>query len=305
MLDWYDLRIFLAIARKGSIRAAADALQLDHSTVSRRIRAFEKRLGVQLMDRLPTGYVPTAAGEELIAEARTIEDQLTAIERRVLGQDERLSGELRVSLPATLALYALMPDLTAFTARYPNIDLVVRMSYEHVSLTRREADVAIRFTNHPPEHLVGHRLLTYANAAYASVEYIASHNAETMTWVGWDEATPSPPWIATTPFPTVPARHCVEDPALQVEAVKAGLGIGWLQCFIADQEPQLRRLFSGHPTPGRDMWILTHADLRHTTRVSVFMDFIAQAIRAQRNLFEGRKPIAKPTKISRQKRRPS
>ena len=116
--DWDDLRFFLAVAREGSLSAAAGLLGVTHTTVSRRITAFEQRLGVRLFERLPTGYVPTAAGEEMRHAAGRVEQEVASLDRKVLGRDERLQGTIRVALPDIIAAN-FMPHFEAFGRAYP------------------------------------------------------------------------------------------------------------------------------------------------------------------------------------------
>ncbi|MEN8196747.1 MAG: LysR family transcriptional regulator, partial [Pseudomonadota bacterium] len=175
-MDWDDLRFFLAVAHKGSIRAAAAALGVNHSTVSRRIDGFERKLGVRLFERLPTGYLVTPAGEDMMQSARRMEEEAAAIDRRVAGRDHRLSGPLRVTMPDSLAQKLLMPDIVAFSDRHPEIELELVISYVFADLNKREADVAIRMANDPPGHLVGRRVVRQAKAVYASRDYLARHD---------------------------------------------------------------------------------------------------------------------------------
>lgn len=305
-LDWDDLRIFLALTRAGSIRAAASVLGVNNSTVSRRVRAFEQRLGVRLFERLPSGYSLTPAGEDMLGASLQVEEEIQALERRVLGQDTRLTGELRVTMPDVLATQLLMPDLATFTRTYPDISLEVIVSDEQLNLTKREADVAIRMTNNPPEHLVGRYLLQHATAAYASADYLAQHNLNgapaLLNWIGWDDMVPRPQWVKDSPLPQVPVRHRLNNAILQLAAIKADMGIGILPCFIGDTEPALRRLPPGQAQLGRSIWILTHADLRHTARVRTFMDFMATAVLAHRELIEGRSPAPCIASKSRSKK---
>ena len=134
--------------------AAADTLDVTHSTVSRRITAFEKQLGVRLFERLPGGYVPTPAGEAILTSALQLEEEIFRLERQVHGQDARLTGELRVTLTRPL-VDLLMPDLVAFTKTFPGIEVGLIASVEMLNLTKQEADIAIRATERPPDHLIG------------------------------------------------------------------------------------------------------------------------------------------------------
>ncbi|GLQ16457.1 LysR family transcriptional regulator [Maritalea porphyrae] len=294
MTDWDDLRFFLAVAKKGSIRGAAGLLSVNHSTVSRRIDAFEKKLGSRIFERMPSGYFLTATGEEMIRSAERIESEVDAVNRRVAGRDTKLHGLLRVTVFDSLVQKLLMPEFVAFTQAFPAIELELIVSHSMANLTRREADVAIRISNDPPDSLVGRRLVKYATSTYASAEYLATHdlknNPEAASWIGWDDQTPDPQWVRESDFPAVPVRHKIFHPLSQMEAAKLGLGLTMLPCFLGDTEPALQRVPQASVTPSREIWILTHEDLRQTARVLQFTDFIAKGMQSKKNLLEGRCP---------------
>ena len=293
-MDWDDLRFFYAIACAGSIRGAASKMRVNHSTVLRRISAFEEKIGVRLFDRLPTGYVLTPAGEEMVSSAQRIEEEVATLDRHVFGQDAQLSGNLRITIPANLSTYIMMPILASFSETYPGVELEVDISWDTRNLTKREADVAIRITNKPPEHLIGRRVIRYAKATYASLDYLSNHdpigNPAALNWIGWDENVPFPWWVKDSDYPTTPVRHQILDPMVQIEAAKAGMGLTMLPCFMADQEPTLRRLPPGRTQTSFEIWILTHADLLNTVRVRTFTSFIAEALTKQSDLLEGKCP---------------
>ncbi len=296
--NWDELRYFLAVARKGSVRGAAIMLGVNHSTVSRRIDAFEKTLGVRLFERLPSGYFVTPAGEEMLQSAEQIENAVAAINRHVTGRDTRLSGLLRVTLHDSLAQNLLMPDLAAFCEVYPGIELELVISHSMADLARREADIAVRVSNDPPDSLFGRRILRYAAAIYASQDYLARHQptngGSNLTWIGWNDSVPDPQWVRESPYPEARARNRIPNPLAQLAAAKAGMGLSMLPCFIGDTEPTLRRLPPATAMPSRDIWLLTHEDLRKTARVQHFLRFMAKAILAKRDLLEGRCPQIGP-----------
>lgn len=291
-MDWDDLRTFLAVAQEGTIRGAAKALKVNHSTVSRRIKAFEQRLQVRLFERQPSGYVLTPAGEDVLSSAQLVKDQVDGLERRVLGQDTKLTGALRVTLPDLLAIRLLAPDLADFSAEYPGIDLEVIVSYATLDLSRREADIAIRITNSPPETLVGRRVARYCNGTYASPSYLEDHDLDhspqQANWVGWDEVVTSPKWALESDFPDMPVRYRFPNALMQLEVAKAGLGVVKIPCFLGDPEPGVMRVPGTVPEPSWSVWLLTHEDLRHTARVRAFMDFMADAFTKHKPLLEGR-----------------
>ena len=168
-MNWDDIRYFLAVSRTGSIRGAASKLDVNHSTVSRRIGQLEEQLGVRLFEKLPTGYVITPAGEEIFDLAERMEEQANTLERQIYGRDTSLTGKLRVTLPQALATHLIMPDLVSFARANPGIELEIVTSYETLNLTRRQADVAIRLVyenQSPPEHLHGRRIASVYRAIY-------------------------------------------------------------------------------------------------------------------------------------------
>ena len=147
MIDWDDVRYFLAVARGGSVRAAAKRLGVNHATVLRRIAQLEERLGAQMFEKLPSGYRQTAAGEEVLELAIQMEASSHQLETRVLGRDQSARGLLRVTLPPFLATHLLMPDLADFARVHPDIEMEIASTGEVVNLTKREADVAIRIVS--------------------------------------------------------------------------------------------------------------------------------------------------------------
>lgn len=291
-MNWDDLKIFLAVAREGSARAGADKLGIHHSTVTRRIEAFETAQGIRLFDRLPSGYALTAAGEQLLEAAIRVEDEINSIERHILGQDTRLAGEIRVTMPDVLANHLLMPDIVAFMETYGDLDVELLLSYSRFSLTKREADVAIRITDNPPEHLVGRKVSCYYCATYASQSYLVEHDPgdrpKQACWIGWDDYAPYPDWVRQSEFPHTSVRGRLNNCTAQLSAAKAGLGIARLPCFLGDPEPTLQRVPPGFAKPCHDIWILTHKDLVASTRIQTFMDFIGNAFRGKKDLLEGR-----------------
>ncbi len=289
-MEWDDVRLFLALVRAGSVRAAAAKAGVSHSTVARRVEAFETRLGVKLFDRLPSGYVLTAAGEDLLGVAEKVENELDGVQRRLVGQDRRLAGVIRVTMVDVIATHLLMPNLTEFRELYPNIELEVVITYEALDLTRREADVAIRFVKNPPDHLIGHRLATVANAAYATQDYLDHHDLAdptSVSWIGFGSPSPFPKWVKQSDYPNVPAKGVFNSMLLQLQAARCGMGMANLPCFMGDPDPELRRLPPGEPRPGYDLWLLRHRDTRSTARLRVFSEFVGAAVAEHRPLLEG------------------
>ncbi len=286
-MNWDDLKIFLSVTDAGSVRGAAKNLGISHSTVSRRLDTLETALGVRLFDRLSKGYVPTAAGEEIAAFASDLLDNVNELQRRVVGADSRLTGKIRVTMPDLLACYLLMPDIVKFSQAYPDIDVDLVLSHEILSITNREADVAVRITDKPAEHLVGRKVGRYTNAVYATVDYLKRINPEDRQWIGWGDRAVYPAWVQESAFPDTPSRDSFNNAMAQFAAVKAGLGIAMLPCFLCDPEPTLVRVVPELAKPAYDVWVLTHPDLRNTARILAFIRHTADAFDAKRDLLLG------------------
>jgi len=291
MQNWDDLRVFLATARAGSSRGGARDLGVNQSTVSRRIGQLEQRTGVRLFDRLPSGFVLTEAGDELLALATEVEDRVALLDRRLQGRDVQLRGPVRLSLP-DFAVQPTAPHLARFAAQYPQIELDVIVDNGYVNLTRREADLAMRLGTKAPEELHGRRVASVWTAPYGSKSYLAGRprplDLAALDWVRWDEVwrqLPPERWIdAHIPAERVRAR--VNTSLVHTELVAAGLGVGLKVCWSADADPRLQRAAPPQDF-GLGLWLLTHEDLKRTARVRALLRFLGDALAAERGRFEG------------------
>ncbi|WP_164117790.1 LysR family transcriptional regulator [Sphingorhabdus sp. Alg239-R122] len=291
-MDWEDIRIFRAVMREGTVRRAASKLGVHHSTVSRRIDSLEKSVSARLFDRLPAGYAPTSAGEELAVAAHGFAEELNDVTRHIAGRDDDLHGKLIVTIAEPLAVRAFAPRLPEFAALHPELDLEIIASFEQLDMARREADVAVRMHNDPPEALVGRKLFPYHTSIYASPDYLERHDitGDSMSarWIGWgDNVTPFPEWAQDTQFAKVPAWGTFANMNMQIELARAGMGLTMLPCFLADSVPGLVRATTAPPKPSRDIWILTHSDLRRTAKVRAFMNFAESVLRPLKPMFLG------------------
>lgn len=289
-MNWDDLKLLLALVRAGNVRRAGAQAGVSHSTVARRVDQFERQLGVRLFDRRQSGYVLTSAGEEMFAVAERVEYELDVAERRVVGLDQKLAGRIRVTMVDVLATHLLMPDMQAFSARYPDIELEVLVSYQSADLDRGEADIAIRLTARPPETLIGRQLTSLAAAGYATPAYLAAHDLSDpgeACWIGFGNGERFPRWVRQSGYPHLPARGVFDSIAVQLAAVHAGMGLGYLPCFIGDRDPALKCVDEPANFPRYSLWLLRHADTRETARLRVFAEFMAAAIDRHRPLLEG------------------
>ena len=291
--DWDDLRLFLAVARAGSLSGAARVLGVTHSTVFRRIGAFETRLRVRLFDRLPGGYALTAAGEDMREAVLRIEEEIAALALKVTGQDQRPSGTIRLTTTDMLAVGVLPRHLAAFRADWPEIELEVVVADHVLDLTRREADVALRIGNPGQEVLVGRRAGRLAFAVYAARGRPVTADPAAADWIGYGTAHGPLSRALARWWPE--ARHVMRTNSINAAhaATRAGVGIAALPCAIADCDPGLTRTTSIPEDFSLDLWLLTHEDLRHTARIRIFMDFMAAALARDSDLLEGRCPLCR------------
>ena len=297
-LDWEGIKTFTAIARFRSARAAAKSLRVHHSTVTRRVEQLEDAMQTRLFDRHPDGFVLTAEGERLLEVARSFENDLLDTTREIGASDTALTGQVRVTMAGPLAALVLAPKLHEFRTQYPAIEIELIASYDFLDIYRGEADIAVRADNNPPHGLVGKRLFPYFQAVYASHNYLAQHNLkdepERACWIGWNKDDElDAPWREGTGFEQVPVWGTFPDLSVQLEAARAGLGIAMLPCIVGDTCPELIRASDHPPIVSRDMWLLTHRDLRATKRVSVVMDFIESLFRELEPVIRGDHPSTK------------
>lgn len=286
-MEWDNLRYILAIARAKSIAGAARLLKVHHTTVFRRLNALEEDLGVRLFERLSGGYVLTLAGEEMYQTATTIESQIATLERHISGHDRQLKGSIRVTTTASLLRYLLTPCFGDFQERYPEIELEIFESNQQYNLTKRDADIAIRTTNSPPEHLIGCKVNRAEIAIYGSKNYLTAKeeigSLAEHTWIGAEESLERVMYGDKLGelLPQFACHYRVNTLMGILYALLNDMGIGLLFCFMADNEPTLQRVQPIIPELAKDLWILTHPDIRHTTRISIFVDFIAKALKSQ------------------------
>lgn len=293
-IPWDDLRIALALAEAGSVRSASRALGVSHSTVLRRLAALESSVGVRLFERKVEGYEVTPAGQDVFDTASELHEVVTALERRVAGRDQRLSGAVRVTLPDPLLSFFL-PVLRDFNREYPDIEVTLAVGVSYLDLAHREADIAIRLAAEPPPDLVGRRVATVATGIYGTDKYLAGRSTRdlaSLDWVTWaeDSQMAFAQWVKKN----VPKAHIAlraTAPWALRDAVNADLGVTVLPCATGDREPTWRRVRLVREITA-PIWVLTHRDLRATPRVRALRDFLVAGIESQRALLEGRSPRA-------------
>jgi DNA-binding transcriptional LysR family regulator len=285
-MDWNDLPYFLAVAREGSLAAAARRLGVNHSTVFRRINALEARLAAQLFDRRPEGYTLTPAGERALQIAERAADSIDEFERSLAGQDIRPTGEVRLTAPANIAGAYLAPLLPAFAARHPGIRVNLAVSDTDYDLSRREADLALRATPKPPGHLVGRRVAEIPWMVCAGSAYLRRtggparmQDLEDHPLIGADirvRHVGALDWLMSRYPPDAFVAACDSLNTMAAMAI-AGTGVAILP---ADQVREgLVQLFPMEPAYSAGLWLLTHPDLRGVARVRALSDFLFSSLR--------------------------
>ncbi len=280
-LDWDLIRVLLVSLRSSSLRQAASELGVTHPTARRKLAELEERVGLPLFERRPDGLRPTPQGAQLLAPAEAVERAMLGFERVAEAADPALRGSIRVTLPEIAASDLLMDDIVAFNRRWPEIELQLVAESQLADLRRREADVAIRFVplgRLPDENLTGRRAATSYRAVYGAGD----------AWIGWQGPELDASWVNKSPFPDLPIRGAMNNPALQRAACAAGLGLSQLPCFFA--EPTLERVTE--PEPAFDIWVLVHEDLRHSPRLRLFRDSIVEALGRLRPRLQGQSSSA-------------
>lgn len=298
-LAWDDFRLIKAIADKRALPAAAAALGVNHSTVFRRLGQIEEALGVRLFERHRSGYVATPAGEEMVQLASRVDDDINAFALKLAGQEITPAGELRVATNDTLVVDLLTPLFAQFLSGCPDIRLDILIGNRAANLSKRDADVAIRATDNPPETLIGRkparivwalygRAVDYPDAARPPVEELWQRS-----WVSLGEEFATMNACRYVALHVAPERVAYKLNTVLglAEAVEAGIGIGFLPCFIGDTRPGLTRLAPPDPALAADLWLLTHPDMRRTPRVRLFLDFMGAELARLKPLMEGERPI--------------
>lgn len=287
-LDIGDLRIVLEIARGSGLSGGARALRVSHATVFRQLGRIEDALGVRLFERFRTGYAPTPAGEAVVAVAERVEAEVAELERRVAGQDLRPSGTVRITTTDTL-LPLLGSCLREIRQEHPEITLEVVISNAFLSLSRRDADIAVRPTREPPPELVGRRISTIAYAVYGVAPPDRGAGVAELSWVAPDDSLAhlgSARWMrANVPAERIVARSNTVLGLLDL--AKAGVGVAALPCFLGDAAADLVRLRDPDPGMGTELWLLTHDDLRRVSRIRAVLDGLAGALQRRKAALEG------------------
>jgi DNA-binding transcriptional LysR family regulator len=280
-VDWNDLRYILTLSRAGTLAAAARRLNVNPTTVARRLDAVQRALGARLFDHVDGAFHPTKAGEAAIAHAARMEQDIAALESGVHNIDDKVSGTVRLTAVPVLINRLVVPALPALQARHPGLRLDLVADSRNASLTRREADVALRLAR--PEtgrSVLARRLGQLDYAVYGTRDGSPSR----LPWITYEEGLahlPQARWIEAASRGEPMAPLAVNDAEALLQAVSAGLGKSLLPCFVADGATGLRRLSGAKAVLSREVWLLTHAELRRQARMTAVVDWLGDLVKAR------------------------
>lgn len=277
-MDWSDLRIFLAIAREGTLGAAARRLGQSQPTMGRRLRALEQAVGHTLFQRTGDGFVLTDEGAVVLAHAERMEEEALALERQLEGRDGRLDGMLRLSSSDWFGAHVLTPVLAEFAILQPRVVVELLTDARIYSLSRREADLAFRIAPFDEPDVIARRLMHIPYGAYqkAGLEPPRVGDGAGTPLITMDTAfggMPDAVWLTRV----LPNAHVVSrsnNRDVQARMCAAGAGVAVLPRPLGDVLPGVERLDLGEPPPGRDTWLGYHRDLRRLARLRALLDLV-------------------------------
>ncbi|MCJ2015605.1 LysR family transcriptional regulator [Methylobacterium sp. J-076] len=287
MLDWDDLRFFLALARHGTLSAAARVLHVSQSTVGRRLTSLEATLAVRLLNRTPDGYVLTLAGSAVRVQAERLEAEVLALERDISGRDTRLRGLVRVTCAETIGAHILAPSFARLNASYPDVMIELIPNPRELSLSMREADISVR-SRQPEQHdLVLRRIGGIAFGLYATSEYLREHGTpdpddgcsghRLITQLEDTQEMTQVAWLTEMASRATVVLQTSSHEAAVLAAANGG-GLACLARFRADAEARLIRIPVSVTPPSADILLLVHKDNRDTPRIRAVLTHITECI---------------------------
>ncbi|MCG6938744.1 MAG: LysR family transcriptional regulator [Gammaproteobacteria bacterium] len=289
-MDWNALKIFLAIAECGSLAGAAKTLGVNHSTVFRRLNSLEDDICGRLFERLSYGYELTAMGEELLEKAKKVESLFDDMERYIVGKDIKPRGVVKITAPNNIAYRYLPRYLAGFRQSYPEIQLELLVSNLEFNMTNRQADIAVRATPKPPEHLVGKMVRSIRWSVYSSEKYRDTHgwpaDIEQLNdhlLIGASGAMRNlPAFVWLEKYLSQQTGIRCDELIAMASFAETGQGLAFLP--NDQQRPGLNKLFEFEPGGISDLWLLTHPDLRYVERIKLLMQHLAKCFAEEKEL---------------------
>ncbi|MFT4053789.1 MAG: LysR family transcriptional regulator [Novosphingobium sp.] len=281
-MEWSDVKIFLAVARAGTLGGAARILQISHPTVGRRLRALEQAIGHSLFQRTVDGLVLTDEGDGILSLAEQMEEGALAMERRLAGQEKNLNGSLRISSADWFGAYVLPPILAEYSKAYPNVDVEVLTGTRLFNLAQREADVAFRIVPFDSADLVQRKMFRLEYGVYIAEGAPEPRFGDGAGFrlITHDTSTghfPDIAWLIDN-FPNAKPVLRSNNRNVQGRMCRQGLGIAVLPQVVGSQIPGIRRLSLPLEPPSRDIWMGYHRDLRRLERLRAFISTVSATL---------------------------
>ena len=282
MADWEDIRHFVALAREGTLSAAARTLGVDHATVARRVAALETSTGLKLVDRRARVTALTEDGRRIAAVAAPMEEAAFALSRTAQAAKPGIDGEVTVSAPPNFASAVIAPQLVRLRQQHPGIRIKLMGEKRRASLSRREADVALRLSRPVETGLFVRKIGSFGFSLYGAPAYLNQTPPHAFAFIGYDASmaeSPQEVWLRTV----IGEREVVlrtNDLETQIAAARSGLGIAALPHYLGDRDAGLQRHEVPHKPVSRDVWLLVHRDLRQVPPVRAVMEFLVNCLKS-------------------------
>lgn len=292
--EWSDLRYFLAVARSGKLTEAARRLEVEHSTVGRRVAALERALGARLFHKEPDGYKLTVDGEKLLPSAESMEAIALASQSHLAASHRSLSGTVRIGAPDGFGSHFLAPRLDSLASAHPDLEIQLIALPRMFNLTKREADIAIGLSRPKEKRLHSDKLTDYQLRMYAAPSYLAKHppirslaSLAAHRFIGYVDDLIYTPELDYLRLVSKDVRAILKSSTLvgQLEMTLAGSGICILPDFLARQHPELKCVLPSEFAFTRTFWLLVHADIRALARVRAVAEFIYREVKLAHSQF--------------------
>jgi len=297
MYNWNDLRFFLELSRQGKLILTAKKLNVDHTTVSRRIAELEQALNARLFDKSPRGYQLTDAGLRLLPFAESMESQSNMAYQDISGKDARLSGTVRLAAPEAVGTQVIAPRMAEFRATHPDIELELVAETRLMSLSKREADIAITLARPESGRLIAWKLTDYILKLYGTQAYLDQHppirkaadlsGHDFVSYIDDLIQLPELKFLETV-IKNAKVVFRSTNVSAQYQAVLGGLGLSLAHCFMASQDERMVPILTDQISVKREYWLIVHEDLRHVARVAAVCDFLTDLMKSQQRLMLGK-----------------
>ena len=291
-MNWHDIKIFLQVARTGKLSAAATALQIDSSTVSRRLHQLEKQLNVSLFERGLSGHMLTEEGQKLLTSAMQMDSTLQQSIASLQGIDSEEAGNVRLGCTEAFGSFFIAPKLPKFYQTYPKVSIDILPLSRLVKLSKYEADIAVSVGQPKNTSMIVSKLCDYRLKIYASKQYLAKNPIQSIselsrhTWVGYvDDSDFSAQLnflndIAPNTSPIMRSTSILS----QFMAIKNGLGLAVLPCFLADKDEELQSIFDNEIDLVREFWLMAQADRKRIKRIEMVWSYLKDIVIQQKHI---------------------